>query len=114
MSDMKKEIKDWFLKLKYGKIKTPFQHYTVLLDVYAGKEITDYNSNVCPEGNAWMSVKVWANDADEAADIACALASNLGLALNKNNSIQVFSTKPEMPPQEKPFAYDSNFTPYDE
>ena len=112
MSDMKEEIKDWFLKLRYGKIKTPFHHYTVLVDVFTEKEITDYNSNVCPKGNAWMGVKVWANDADEAADIARMLASNLGLALN--NDIQVFSTKPEMPPQEKPFAYDSKFTPYDE
>ena len=38
---MKEEIKDWFLKLKYGKIKTPFHHYTVLLDVFAEKEVTD-------------------------------------------------------------------------
>ena len=112
---MKKEIKDWFLKLKYGKIKTPFHHYTVLLDVFAEKEVTNYNSNVCPEGNAWMGVKVWANDADEAADIACTLARSIGLEINtSNNSIQIFDTKPEMPPQEKPFAYDCNFSPYDE
>jgi peroxiredoxin len=101
--------------LKYGKIKTHFHHYTVLLDVFAEKEVTDYNSNVCPEGNAWMGVKVWANDADEAADIACTFARSIGLEINtSNNSIQIFDTKPEMPPQEKPFAYDSNFSPYDE
>jgi hypothetical protein len=115
IADNMEFIKDWFLKLKYGKIKTPFHHYTVLLDVFAEKEVTDYNSNVCPEGNAWMGVKVWANDADEAADIACTLARSIGLEINtSNNSIQIFDTKPEMPPQEKPFAYDSNFSPYDE
>ena len=82
IADNMEFIKDWFLKLKYGKIKTPFHHYTVLLDVFAEKEVTDYNSNVCPEGNAWMGVKVWANDADEAADIACTFARSIGLEIN--------------------------------
>lgn len=106
-------IKNWRLKLRYGKIKTPYHHYVVMLDGYAESELTDYDSNVCPQGNAWMSVKVWANDADEAAEIARAIASSIGFQVSKSNhSILVYSTEPDMPPKENPYAYDSKFFPY--
>ncbi|MBR6042620.1 MAG: hypothetical protein IKP37_08315 [Paludibacteraceae bacterium] len=106
-------VKNWYLKLRYGKIKTPYQHYVVILDGYADRELHDYESNVCPKGNAFMSFKVWAKDADEAAEIACSIASSIGFQVAKSNhTVFVYSTKPERPPKENPYAYDSKFFPY--
>lgn len=103
--------KNWLQKLKLGKIKTQFHHYTVLVDVFAEEDITDYESNVCPKGKAWMGVKVWATDTEEAGDVAFQLAQSLGFEINE---IQIFNTEPEQPPTENPSAYGVNYTPYEE
>ena len=34
--------KDWKLKLRYGKLKTPYQHYTAIAEGVAGEEMQDF------------------------------------------------------------------------
>lgn len=49
-------ISDWKLKLRYGKLKTPFSHFTVLAD---GKVIKEMDGFDCPKGPAWMGIKTY-------------------------------------------------------
>ena len=103
--------KDWKLKLRYGKLQTPYHHFTVIIDGFAEKEIEDFN---CPKGFAFMSIKVWAEDYDMAADMACSFAENIGFKVKQSNSIYIYDTEPEQPPQEHPVGYGIGFTPYNE
>ena len=58
--------RDWKLKLRYGRLKTPFQHYTLLADGVVGDLMEGF---VCRPGNAVMAMKVWASSHDEAFDM---------------------------------------------
>ena len=46
---------NWKLRLKYGREKTPFHHYTVLID---GSTTADTTID-CPIGNAWLGIKIF-------------------------------------------------------
>lgn len=102
-------LKDWRLRLRLGKDKTRFLHYTVLLD----GSVTQETSFDCPIGNAWMGIKVWALNDNMAADIACSIADEIGFKVkNSKHSVQIYDTQPQQPPHDKPYGYDINFTPY--
>lgn len=101
--------KDWKLKLRYGKLTTPYQHFTVLGDGVVG-ELTD--GFECRPGRAWMAMKAWATDTDEAADMLRVIGEQIGFTLN--GRIEVYETEPDQPPGRNPHGYDINFTPYDE
>ena len=49
---------DWKLKLRYGRLTTPYSHYTVLGDGVMTIRDNDFG---CPLGTASMAIKVWAS-----------------------------------------------------
>ncbi len=106
---METEPKDWKLKLRYGKLKTCFRHFTVLADGVVGKLVEGFE---CRPGRAWMSMKTWATDADESMDMIRVIGNQIGFAVD--GRIEVYDTAPEHPPRDKPHGYDIRFTPYDE
>ena len=99
---------NWKLLLRYGRLDTPYEHFTVLADVQVIEGDADLGSRVGP---AWLSMKVWAASADAAAQLVEAIASQVGTELRGN--VEVYSSEPTEPPQEEPFAYDPSFVAYE-
>ena len=60
--------RNWKLLLRYGRLKTPYEHFTVLVDVQVIEADSAVGSQVGP---AWMAMKVWAPSADAAGEIIC-------------------------------------------
>ena len=108
---MEDEIKNWKLKLRYGKLKTRFRHYIVLADGVVGQLVDGFE---CRSGRAWMSMKTWATDVDESKDMIQVIGNNIGFSVD--GQIQVYDTPPEEPPppEDIPHGYDIRFYPYDE
>ena len=100
--------RDWKLKLRYGHLKTPFQHFTTLAD---GEFAASSQKFGCPNGPAWMSLKVWASSADEAITVTQVTGDQVGFTITGRTL--AYDTEPEEPPRKDPFAYSINFTPYD-
>jgi hypothetical protein len=99
--------KDWKLKLRYGKLQTPYKHYTLIAEGIAGNTLDDFS---CRAGNAFMGIKVWAVSYDQAAEILQAVAEDQSFSLT--NDIKIFDSDPQQPPAENPYGYDINFTPF--
>lgn len=99
--------KDWKIRLRYKKLTTPFKHYTLLADVTVGEVAEGYN---CPPGNAYVSIKVWAESEDQAADVFEQVGADIGFSVK--DKIEIYDTEPEKPPGERPKVYNINFTPY--
>jgi hypothetical protein len=106
---MDNEIKDWKLKLRYGKLKTPYQHFTVLADGIVGHLREGFQ---CRPGRAWMAMKTWATDTAESSDMIQVIGRDIGFTVD--GRIQVYETEPDQPPGDNPYGYDIGFTPYDE
>lgn len=102
-------IKNWKLKLRYGKISTAFKHYTVLADGEVGELGHGF---ACRPGKAWMAMKIWANSMDESVEMIQSIGAEIGFEVT--GKIEVYETDPTAPPSDKPFGYGINFTPYDE
>ena len=100
--------KDWKLRLRYGKLKTPYRHYTALAEGEVRGELDGFT---CPPGPAFMGMKTWASSADESADMISVIGGRIGFALT--GDIEIYETEPTEPPREKPYGYDINFTPFD-
>tara|TARA_R100001132_G_C3256401_1_gene81890 strand:+ start:313 stop:627 length:315 start_codon:yes stop_codon:yes gene_type:complete len=100
--------KDWKLKLRYGKTKTEFKHFTVLADGIVGELVDGFE---CKPGNAWMSMKTWSNSADESTDMIQYVGGQIGFECN--GKIEIYETEPTEPPKDEPFGYEINFAPYD-
>jgi hypothetical protein len=49
--------KDWKLKLRYGKLKTQYKHFTALAEGIVEGELR--HGYECPPGNAWMGIKTF-------------------------------------------------------
>jgi hypothetical protein len=96
---------NWKLKLRYGKAKTPYTHFTIIADGI----IENINSS---KETAIMSMKIWATNTDEAVDILNIISEKIGFKTNGN--IEIYITDAKEPPKDKPFGYDINFTPYNE
>jgi hypothetical protein len=101
--------KNWKLKLRYGKKSTPYKHFTALGDGMVGDLADGFE---CRKGPAVMTMKTWATDANESADMLRVIGGRIGFQASKD--IQIYETDAEEPPKEKPFGYDIRFTPYDE
>ena len=99
---------DWKLKLRYGKEATPYTHYTVLAEGKCGEMIDGF---ACPKGNAFMGIKVWASDLDEAPLMAKSIGAQIGFEVT--GEIQTYETEPKEPPKDNPYGYDIQFTPYE-
>lgn len=104
---MEESEKDWKLKLRYGKLTTPFKHYTVIASGEVGDLVEGFE---CPKGNAYIGIKVWAESDDEAADMIQVIGKQIGFTVTGN--IEIHNTEPEEPPRENPFGYDITFTPF--
>lgn len=100
---------DWKVKLRYGRLSTPFQHFAVLADGVAGEPIDGLE---CRPGPAVMSMKGWATDADEAADMLRYVSNEIGFSIT--GAIEVHQAELDEPPRDRPFAYSINFVPYSE
>jgi hypothetical protein len=105
---MNMNLSDWKLKLRYGKLTTDFTHYTIIADGKVVKNNADYNTSLGP---AFMAMKVWAKDIDNANDVIVAVGKHLGF--NVAGKLEVFKTDPQQAPKDHPYGYDINFTPYD-
>ena len=88
---------------------TNFTHYTMLADGEVFEPNADFHTEC---GRYIMAMKVWAKDADQAADMIVAIGQRLGF--KPDGELQVFVTEPEEPADEQPFGYDINFTSYSE
>lgn len=100
---------DWKLRLRYGKLTTPFSHFTILAE---GKSSALKHGFKCRPGPAWMGMKAWVESAVEASRMIEAIAADLGFTIT--GKILVYSTEPQQPPGEIPRAYDINFKPFDD
>jgi len=101
--------KDWKLKLRYGKLQTPFKHVTLIAEGIAGEL---HDGFTCLPGNAYMGMKAWATSDEEAADMIQVIGKQIGFDIT--GAIQIYYTDPSEPPQKKPHGYDIRFTPFNE
>ena len=106
--DFESEDKNWKLKLRYGKLKTPFQHFTLIVEGTVVERLSEGFS--CPRGSAFMGMKVWATSSEEACDMIQGIAEHIGFEVT--GKISVFETEPTSPPRENPHGYDIKFTPF--
>ncbi|MFT3896337.1 MAG: hypothetical protein QM719_01330 [Thermomonas sp.] len=102
------EEKDWKLKLRYGRISTPYKHFTIVADGVSREMAEGFE---CRPGPAVMAMKGWATDVDEAVDMIRFVGEKIGFSVS--GKVEVYDTEPEDPPREKPFGYDISFVPYD-
>ncbi len=100
---------DWKLKLRFGKITTSFNHYTILVD---GRVHDKTKFSLDFDGPAIMALKIWAESSDEAFSIASDIGPRVGFEVAGRS--QVYETDPEEPPEDIPHAYGVNFTSYNE
>ena len=100
--------RDWKLKLRYGRLTTPFTHYTVIANGVIEEPEKWEPGN--PVGPAYMAMKVWAASEDEATDMICAIGKDVGFVVS--GDLRIYLTDPIEPPREAPFGYDIRFTPY--
>ncbi|SOD14697.1 hypothetical protein [Pedobacter xixiisoli] len=101
------DLKDWKLKLRYGKIKTPYKHFTIIGNCEVGNLIDEFS---CRPGPAYVSMKVWTLDYKQAAEIFSSVGNQIGFT--PYDDVEIYDSEAVNPPKEDPFAYDINFTPY--
>ena len=101
--------KDWKLKLRYGKLTTPYNNYTLIAEGIVN-ELSD--GFQCRPGNAFMGMKLWANSEEEAIDMIKSIGRQIGFSVT--GEIQLFNSEPEEPPSDKPYGYGINFHSFDE
>ena len=88
---------------------TEFTHFTLLADGEVFAPNLDFETE---RGRYIMAMKVWAKDAEEAADMIVAIGERLGF--RPDGELQVFMTEPDEPADDQPFGYDIQFTSYSE
>jgi hypothetical protein len=67
--------KDWKLKLRYGKLETPYIHFTIIAPIVIEQYITDFKAT---PGKAYIGINVWASDSDEAIDVLQNIGEHTG------------------------------------
>lgn len=75
-----KMLKDWKLKLRYGKSKTPYKHFTLVAPVIIEQYIEALNAE---PGKAYAGMKIWALDSDQSAEVFQSVADQTGLFLKE-------------------------------
>jgi hypothetical protein len=98
----------WKAQLRYGKIQTPFHHFTALAEGTVGELADGFE---CPPGSAFMGMKTWALSADESADMIRVICGQIGFTVT--GDIQIYETEPQQPPRDNPHGYDITFTPFE-
>jgi hypothetical protein len=100
--------RDWKLKLRYGKTKTEFEHFTAIAEGVVGNLSGGFS---CRPGKAFFAMKMWASSIAEADDMVRVIGKNVGFTVTEK--ILFYKTDPEQPPGKDPHGYDLNFTPFD-
>jgi hypothetical protein len=100
--------KDWKLKLHYGQTDTRYEHFAMVADGEVLEANADFKTEVGP---CVLSMKAWAKDTEEAAEMMIAISNHLGFKMA--GKIDIYATEPDAPPKEKPYGYDLKFTPYE-
>jgi hypothetical protein len=103
---MDDKYKDWKLKLRYGKLSTPYKHFTAITKGIV-EEASDFSS-----GSAFMAIKIWVITYDDAADLVESIARQIDFTIT--GKIEVFDTEPQEPPREDAYGYDVGFTYFQE
>lgn len=99
--------KNWKLDLRYGRIVTPYKHFTAIADGVVGELEEGFR---CRPGPAVMAMKTWASDADESCDMVRSIGKQIGFSTT--GKIEIYETDAEQPPGDNPHGYDITFTPY--
>ena len=86
---------------------TDLTHYTLLCD---GRIVQANDEFDTEPGPCIMGMKVWARDAEQAAEMIADIGPRLGF--HPDGELQVFVTDPEAPMKDEPFGYDVHFTSY--
>jgi hypothetical protein len=102
-----KPERNWKLKLRFGKIKTPYKHFTVIAEGTAREEMKDFS---CPPGKAFMAMKTWSSSPDESGHMAQVIGEQIGFDVT--GKVEIYETEPTQPPSEHPRGYDIQFTPF--
>jgi hypothetical protein len=102
------KLKSWKLKHRHGIIKTPFTHFSLIAEGIVEDELQ--HGFECPQGNAFMGMKVWAASDEEAINMIKTIGEQIGFITTKR--VYIYSTEPAEPPGENPHGYDINFTPF--
>lgn len=100
--------KDWKIKLRYGKLKTPFQHYSIIAEVIIPEYIKDFEAK---PGKAYVGMKAWIKHIDDAFELVEDVGGQIGFEVT--GKIDVYETSPDSPPDENPYVYNINFSYYD-
>lgn len=95
---------DWKLKLRYGKLKTPYKHFTVFAEGCMEEESSVFE---CPLVPAWMAIKIWATDSHESNDMIQAIGRQVEFTVT--GRIEIYITEPIEPPDYEPFGYYISF-----
>ena len=98
---------DWKLKLRYGKLITPYIHYTVIAEGIVDDLLEGFE---CPKGNAFMGMKIWAESFEESVDVFQSIGGQIGFRII--GKLQIYESEPKEPPGENPLGYDIKFTPF--
>jgi hypothetical protein len=98
---------DWKPKLRYGRLKTTYKHYTLIAPVLIEQYIEDFDVDA---GTAYIGAKIWATHSNEATDMLLRIGSQTGYKITGN--IEIYETDPKQPPGDYPEAYSINFSYY--
>lgn len=101
--------KDWKLKLRNGRLRTPFRHFTVIAEGVVVSALAQ--GFECRAGSAMMSLKAWARTAEDSRTMTVTVGRKVGFEVT--GMIQTYETEPSQPPDEVPIAYDLSFAPLD-
>ena len=101
---------DWKLKLRYGQMKTEFQPFSLIAEGRVVTPSADYETSLGP---AFMGMKAWALDDEQAFDMIAVIGKQVGFEVT--GRIQLYETDPKEPPKsDTPFGYNIKFTPFDD
>ena len=100
--------KDWKVKLRYGKLKTAFQHYSIIAPVIISEYIEEFEAK---PGKAYVSMKVWVAHIDDAFEVIEDVGEQTGFKIT--GKIEVYETEPDSPPDVSPNVYNVKFSYYD-
>ncbi len=92
--------------LKYEKYTTEYNHYTAL----AAGTVSDGQTFNCPDGHAYLGMKMWVKSVEECAELFKAVGMQIGFTAT--DQVEIYETEPIEPPAERTYAYDINFNPF--
>ncbi|OWV83950.1 hypothetical protein ATY75_05115 [Rhizobium sp. N122] len=101
-------LKNWRLKLRYGKLKTAFRHFAVIADGEVVTSNVDFGTTA--GSAAFFSMQAWAIDSEQATDMVVRIGRDVGF--EASGRVYVYSTEPQQPPGQNPHAYGLNFRQY--